>query len=108
MIKNIFAGKWEFNAPILPSAMTQDQFASKWPQVRGQAGTWWSKLGDDDLDQVAGKFELFMGLLQRKYGYTRASAEKEFNKRLAKYESQASNQRVAEYAAHQNSKQDAG
>lgn len=62
--------------------MTNDILEGKWKQVRGQVKEWWGKLTDDDLDRVAGKSEQLIGLLQEKYGYTRAHAEEEFNKRL--------------------------
>ena len=61
--------------------MNNDIFEGKWKQIRGQAKVWWSKLTDDDLGKVEGKFEKLVGLLQEKYGYTREQAEDEFNKR---------------------------
>ena len=67
--------------------MNKDVFEGKWKQVRGQARTWWGKLTDDDLDQVAGKSDAFVGLLQEKYGYTREHAEAEIDKRMMEYES---------------------
>ena len=47
---------------------------------------WWGKLIDDDQDKVAGKFEVFAGLLQEKYGYSREQAEKEIENRVNEYE----------------------
>ena len=55
--------------------MNKDVFEGKWKQVRGEAKVWWGKLTDDDLDKVAGQFEVFVGLLQEKYGYSREHAE---------------------------------
>ena len=65
---------------------THDILEGKWKQMRGQAKEWWGKLTDDDLDRVAGKSDKVIGLLQEKYGYTRAHSEAEFNKRIAEYE----------------------
>jgi uncharacterized protein YjbJ (UPF0337 family) len=65
--------------------MNKDVFEGKWAQVQGEAKVWWGKLTDDDLDKVAGKFEVFVGLLQEKYGYSRGRAEKEIEKRLNEY-----------------------
>lgn len=61
--------------------MNNDIFEGKWKQMRGQVKTWWGKLTDDDLEKVNGKFDLLIGLLQEKYGYTRQQAEEEFEKR---------------------------
>jgi len=61
--------------------MNNDVFEGKWKQMRGQAKVWWGKLTDDDLEQVGGKFDKLVGLLQEKYGYTRQQAEDEIKKR---------------------------
>ncbi|MBK7916636.1 MAG: CsbD family protein [Chloroflexi bacterium] len=65
--------------------MNQDVFEGKWKEMRGQVKEWWGKLTDDDLEQVNGKADQLIGLLQQKYGYTKEQAEEEFNRRLEKY-----------------------
>lgn len=62
--------------------MNEDIFEGKWKEMRGQIKEWWGKLTDDDLEQAAGNTEQIIGLLQHKYGYTRQSAEEEFNRRI--------------------------
>jgi uncharacterized protein YjbJ (UPF0337 family) len=54
--------------------------------MRGQIKVTWGKLTDEDLDQVAGKFEKFIALLQEKYGYTRERAEEEVDRQIAEHE----------------------
>jgi uncharacterized protein YjbJ (UPF0337 family) len=66
--------------------MNKDVFEGKWKQVRGEVRGWWGKLTDDDVDKVAGQFDVFAGLLQEKYGYTREHAEEEIEKQLNEYE----------------------
>jgi len=66
--------------------MNKDVFEGKWKQIRGEAKVWWGKLTDDDLDRVAGKFEVFSGLLQEKYGYTRQHAADEIEQRVTEFE----------------------
>jgi uncharacterized protein YjbJ (UPF0337 family) len=61
--------------------MNNNVFEGKWKQMRGQAKIWWSKLSDDDLGKVDGKFDKLIGLLQMKYGYTQQQAEDEYKKR---------------------------
>jgi len=53
---------------------------------QGEAKPWWGKLSDDDLERAAGKFDVFTGLLQEKYGYTREAAADEIDKRVTEYE----------------------
>ena len=49
------------------------------------------KLTDDDLDKVAGQFDVFAGLLQEKYGYSREQAEEEIEKQMNEYEARLKN-----------------
>jgi uncharacterized protein YjbJ (UPF0337 family) len=76
-----------FQTILETQTMNKDIFEGKWKQIRGEAKAWWGKLTDDDLDRAAGKFDVFTGLLQEKYGYTREAAADEIEKRLTEYES---------------------
>jgi uncharacterized protein YjbJ (UPF0337 family) len=66
--------------------MNKDIIEGRWKQIRGEAKAWWGKLTDDDLDRSAGKVDVLAGLLQEKYGYTRARAVDEIDKRVTEYE----------------------
>jgi uncharacterized protein YjbJ (UPF0337 family) len=76
-----------FRTSLEVQTMNKDIFEGKWKQIRGEAKSWWGKLTDDDLDRAAGKYDVFTGLLQEKYGYTREAAADEIEKRLTEYES---------------------
>lgn len=60
--------------------MNKDIFERKWNQVQGEVRGWWGKFTEDDLDKVAGQFEVFISLLYEKYGYSRARAVKEIDR----------------------------
>jgi uncharacterized protein YjbJ (UPF0337 family) len=66
--------------------MNKDILEGKWKQIRGEAKAWWGKLTDNDLDRAAGKFDVLVGLLQEKYGYTRQQAADEVDRRVTNYE----------------------
>ena len=66
--------------------MNNDVLKGKWKQIRGEAKSWWGKLTDDDLERADGKFDVLAGLLQEKYGYTRAHAIEEIDKHVSEYE----------------------
>lgn len=66
--------------------MNQDILEGQWKQMRGEVKNWWGRLTDDDLDRIAGKFEVLVGLLQEKYGYSRQQAIGNVEKRLTEYE----------------------
>ncbi len=65
--------------------MNKDIFEGKWKQMRGQIKVTWGKLTDDDLDQVEGKYDKFLGLLQEKYGLSRERAEEEVDRQIAEH-----------------------
>ena len=66
--------------------MNKDILEGKWKQIRGEARNWWGKLTDHDLDRAAGKFDVLVGVLQEKYGYSRQQAAEEVDKRVTDYE----------------------
>jgi len=78
--------------------MNKDIFEGKWKQIKGEAKAWWGKLTDDDLERAAGKFDVFTGLLQEKYGYTRELAVAEIDRRVTEHEARLRNKPVPEPA----------
>ncbi len=53
-----------------------------WKEMQGKFKEWWGKLTDDDLTQSEGNAAQIIGLLQKRYGYTRDHAAEEFNRRI--------------------------
>jgi uncharacterized protein YjbJ (UPF0337 family) len=62
--------------------MNEDIFEGNWKEFRGRVREWWGDLTDDEIEQAAGKRDQFVGLLQKKYGYTKERAETEVERRL--------------------------
>ena len=63
--------------------MNKEILKGKWLQVKGDVRYWWGKLTDDDVDQIQGDVEKFIGKLQERYGYGREQAETELNNFLS-------------------------
>ncbi len=59
--------------------VNKEQFQGNWNQFKGKIKEKWGKLTDDDITQINGKYEQFIGTLQKRYGYQKEQAEKEFN-----------------------------
>ena len=59
--------------------MNKDILKGKWTQMKGGIRKQWGKMTDDDVDQIQGDMEKFIGKLQERYGYGREQAEKELN-----------------------------
>jgi uncharacterized protein YjbJ (UPF0337 family) len=56
--------------------MNTDTFKGNWKQLKGQAKQKWGKLTDDDLMQIEGNYDEFVGKVQERYGEKRDEAEK--------------------------------
>jgi len=69
--------------------MNADVFAGQWKQMRGELKSWWGKLADDDLDRIGGQKDKLIGLVQEKYGYARATAEQEVERRFKEFADKA-------------------
>ena len=57
--------------------MNKDEFKGQWLQLKGKIKEKWGKLTDDEVTQIDGKYEQFVGTLQKKYGYAKERAEEE-------------------------------
>lgn len=63
--------------------MNSDILEGKWNQVKGKVRQKWGELTDDDLTRIAGKRDELVGLVQERYGRSRAEAEREVNEFLS-------------------------
>ena len=54
--------------------MNWTQIEGKWAQLKGDAKSQWAKLTDDDLKQVAGRFDNLVGKLVERYGVEKEQA----------------------------------
>lgn len=59
--------------------MNADELKGKWEQFKGKLREKWSKLNDDDWQQVKGDKEKLVGKIQEKYGIGKEQAEKELH-----------------------------
>ena len=59
--------------------MNWDQITGNWKQFKGKVKEKWGKLTDDDMIALDGKRDQLVGVLQKRYGYEKAQAEKELD-----------------------------
>ena len=57
--------------------LNQDLMASNWKHLRDQARERWDRLTDDEIDNIAGRYERLVDTLQQHYNFTRQQAEQE-------------------------------
>jgi uncharacterized protein YjbJ (UPF0337 family) len=48
--------------------MNRDQFKGQWSEFKGEFKKQWGKFTDDDLMQIGGDYDKFIGSLQKLYG----------------------------------------
>lgn len=65
--------------------MNRDTLKGNWEQIRGEVKDTWGQLTNDEVDQIEGKFDKFVGTVQERYGYSRERAEKEIDQFLAQF-----------------------
>jgi uncharacterized protein YjbJ (UPF0337 family) len=64
-------------------AMNWDQIEGKWKEYKGKVKQQWGNLTDDDLDRIDGRRDEVAGLIQQRYGKTKAEAERAVDDWLA-------------------------
>jgi uncharacterized protein YjbJ (UPF0337 family) len=70
--------------------MNEDVIKGKWKEIKGGIKEKWGKLTDDEITQVEGKQDQLLGLLQKKYGYSKDQAEQEYKQFMAHYDKPSS------------------
>jgi uncharacterized protein YjbJ (UPF0337 family) len=66
--------------------MNADILKGKWKEMKGGIKEKWGKLTDDDFTRIEGMEEQLLGLLQKRYGYSKEKAREECERFMAGYE----------------------
>lgn len=62
-----------------------DILKGKWKQISGDVKQWWGNLTDDDITKINGQRDKLVGIIQERYGRSKADAEREVDEFLNKY-----------------------
>jgi uncharacterized protein YjbJ (UPF0337 family) len=65
------------------AVMDKSRFGSRWPDVRHRVKSNWSRLTDQELDQVKGDADTLISMIQEKYEEPRTSIEMQLERLLA-------------------------
>ncbi len=74
--------------------MNRDQFKGLWTQFQGELKKQWGKLTDDDLKQIEGDHDKFMGLIQQRYGDSKEEVSKWTDKWFTEYDAKRNAKKV--------------
>lgn len=69
--------------------MNKDIFKGNWKQAKGKIKQAWGKLTDDELDQIEGNYDVFVGKVQEKYGYSKDEARTKVDDFMNKMDAQS-------------------
>ena len=56
--------------------MNADQLKGKWMQFKGDLKQKWGKFTDNDLEQIGGNYDRFVGKVQDRYGENKSALMK--------------------------------
>lgn len=59
--------------------MNTDTLKGKWAEIKGQVRQRWARLTDDDVAFIEGNLQEAAGRLQKRYGYAREQAQREWD-----------------------------
>src|SRR5437667_5115394 len=59
--------------------MGWDEIERSWNELKGEVKRHWSKLTDEDVELIKGKYTELLGLLQERYGHAKEQAEREIH-----------------------------
>ena len=59
--------------------MGWDEIERNWNELKGEVKRQWSKLTDEDVELIEGKYAELLGFLQERYGHVKEQAEREIN-----------------------------
>ncbi len=69
--------------------LNTDILKGKWKEIKGDVKAKWGKLTDDDLTEIEGNSEKFVGILQKRYGYSKDEAEREYKDFMGRHQKRA-------------------
>lgn len=59
--------------------MNEDQIKGKWDQLKGRAKKAWAELTDDDFKKADGSADKLYGVIQERFGDTKAAIQKKLS-----------------------------
>jgi uncharacterized protein YjbJ (UPF0337 family) len=66
--------------------MSPETFAHQWAQIRQHLRGWWDQLTEHDLEQIAGRHDQLVRVIQERYQYLHDRAQEEVDQRLQAYQ----------------------
>jgi uncharacterized protein YjbJ (UPF0337 family) len=65
--------------------LNADVLKGKWKEIKGDVKAKWGKMTDDDMTEIEGNQEKLVGILQKRYGYSKDEAEREYDDFISRH-----------------------
>ncbi len=59
--------------------MNKNEFKRDWNEIKHKIRQKWNKLTDSDISEINGNYDHMISTVQKKHGYSREQAEREYN-----------------------------
>ena len=69
--------------------MNKEQFKGNWKQFKGEVKKKWGQISDNDLLEMEGDYDKFLGVLQKRYGDKKEEVERWANDWYQRHETQS-------------------
>jgi uncharacterized protein YjbJ (UPF0337 family) len=73
------APRHTYNQPHTAKAMNEDQLKGQWEQLKGKFKRAWAELTDDDFLRAEGSIDKMYGIIQERFGDTKADIQRKLN-----------------------------
>ncbi len=83
--------------------LNQEQFQSKWWEIKGGIRNLWGKLTDDELEQVKGNITEVSGLVEEKYGETKEEIKMKLDQLLESFDNDSDKNISPDESSYQRS-----
>lgn len=66
--------------------LNEEQFRGKWNEIKGGIRTLWGRISDEELDEMQGDYTEVSGLVEERYGETKAEINKKLNQLMESFD----------------------
>jgi uncharacterized protein YjbJ (UPF0337 family) len=79
IVARLRASRHTLNPPHTPNDMNEDQLKGQWEQLKGKFKRAWAELTDDDFLRAEGSIDKMYGIIQERFGDTKADIQRKLN-----------------------------
>lgn len=83
--------------------LNEEQFRGKWNEIKGGIRTLWGRITDNELDETNGDFTEVSGLVEERYGETKAEIKQKLHQLMDSFDNDSDKNIIFNEASYQRS-----